>query len=64
MNQHVSAAQSPSGMPADRRMSERVFVFIGMAIVLGGLWMLYMGDAPYHPEGGTAENHIQIYTDS
>jgi hypothetical protein len=64
MNQEVNAGRTPYVQPADRRTSEKVFIFVGLSIVLGGIWMLYMGDAPYHPDGELADNHIQIITDS
>lgn len=32
-----------------RGLSQFLFVTAGIAIILGGLWTLYMGDAPYHP---------------
>ncbi|SFD86546.1 hypothetical protein SAMN04488523_103144 [Sulfitobacter brevis] len=30
--------------------SHLIFVAVGMLIVIGGLWVLYNFDAPYHPE--------------
>lgn len=50
--------------PSDRRVSEKVFIFVGLTIILGGLWMLYMGDAPYHPDGTASETLIYLSTDS
>ena len=33
----------------DRGLSQFLFVAVGLAIIIGGLWTLYMDDAPYHP---------------
>ena len=38
-----------------RGFSQAVFVLIGMMIIVAGLWSLYMGDAPYHPEVSGSE---------
>lgn len=38
-----------------RGLSQVIFVAVGLTIIVGGLWMLYMGDAPYHPEVTQAE---------
>lgn len=37
--------------PMDGRgVSQLIFVAVTLAITMGGVWSLYMGDAPYHPE--------------
>ena len=30
-----------------------IFIAVGLAIVLGGLWLLYSAQGPYHPGGDT-----------
>lgn len=30
--------------------SQIIFIAVGLAIVIGGLWMLYDVDGPYHPD--------------
>jgi len=32
------------------KRSQMVFITVGLAIVIGGLWLLYDLDGPYHPE--------------
>jgi hypothetical protein len=50
MKQKVKSARTLSENTERRGLSQVVFVMIGLGIILGGLWTLYMGDAPYHPE--------------
>lgn len=64
MDQRISASRIPSGNSDDRRISEKIFIFVGMTIVLGGVWMLYMGNAPYHPDAEALDMTIQITVDS
>jgi hypothetical protein len=33
-----------------RGVSQMIFVAVTLAITIGGIWSLYMADAPYHPE--------------
>ena len=35
---------------AELGRSQAIFVAVGLVIVLGGLWLLYQSDGPYHPE--------------
>lgn len=49
MTQKSLAGGTPSVARDDRGLSHFVFIAVGVAIVVGGLWMLYMADAPYHP---------------
>ena len=37
-----------------------VFIAVGLAIVMGGLWLLYSADGPYHPAG---EDQVQLSGD-
>ncbi len=39
----------PSPTPAASVFSQVMFVTVGLAIIVGGSWSLYMSDAPYHP---------------
>jgi hypothetical protein len=43
---------SPSGpvKSSDLTRSHLIFVAVGLAIIVGGLWLLYVSDAPYHPD--------------
>lgn len=56
MKQKVKPARTLSGNTDRRGFSQVVFVMIGLGIILGGLWTLYMGDAPYHPEDQGPQN--------
>jgi hypothetical protein len=49
MNGKAAAYAKDSRKEVSTR-SHLIFVAIGVAIVIGGLWMLYQFDAPYHPE--------------
>ena len=45
---------------ADLGRSQAIFIAVGLAIVLGGLWMLYGSDGPYHPEGPVTRGEVQL----
>ena len=64
MDQRISAGRTPSNQNADRGMSEKLFIFAGLTIVLGGIWMLYMGNAPYHPDINAIDTQVLITVDS
>lgn len=54
----------PSQSTDDRRLSQGLFVLAGLGIIAGGLWTLYMADAPYHPEvSGGASNDVILAQD-
>lgn len=38
-----------TGQKPERDVGQFVFITVGLAIVLGGLWLLYGGSGPYHP---------------
>ena len=48
----------------DNSRSQVVFIAVGIGIILGGLWLLYDADGPYHPGDSEADAHIQVSTDS
>ncbi len=50
MKQDLGKTRDDSGKKSSRTLSQSIFVAIGLAIIVGGIWMLYMSDAPYHPE--------------
>ena len=39
--------------------SEIVVMAVGLSIILGGLWLLYSGTGPYHPDLPVSENIVQ-----
>lgn len=47
-----------------RGLSQAIFIAVGIAIILGGLWFLYQSTAPYHPDTSGAEGEIFLATDS
>ncbi len=40
--------------------SQLIFIAVGLAIILGGLWLLYSAEGPYHPGG---ETQVQLSDD-
>lgn len=44
--------------------SHLVFVAVGVAIILGGLWLLYASEGPYHPDFPVSENEGRLYNGS
>tara|TARA_R110002049_G_scaffold44333_5_gene130062 strand:- start:110529 stop:110717 length:189 start_codon:yes stop_codon:yes gene_type:complete len=49
---------------ADARKYQILFMSVGLAIIMAGLWWLYEVNAPYHPELQGSDMHQQDYTDS
>ncbi len=50
MTKNIVVTPTDAKMPQGRGLSQIMFVVIGLGIITGGLWTLYMADAPYHPE--------------
>ena len=51
------------GNGRERGVSQFLFIVIALAIIIGGLWSLYMNDAPYHPEVSQGNAGITVATD-
>ncbi len=58
MKPKVKPVRTPTGNADSRGVSQTVFVIIGLGIIFGGLWMLYMDDAPYHPEDQVSRDNV------
>ncbi|MGJ8555859.1 MAG: hypothetical protein ACSHW6_02380 [Sulfitobacter geojensis] len=41
-------------------MSQVFFILTGLAIIAGGIWTLYMGDAPYHPQDQVTRDSFSL----
>ncbi len=63
MNQNANPARTLSVSTDRRGLSQAVFVMIGLGIISGGLWTLYMGDAPYHPEDQVSRDSVFLASD-
>lgn len=50
MNKQGKSARSPSVKTDESNRSQSVFIAVGLAIVIGGLWLLYDTEGPYHPD--------------
>ncbi|MGJ8615882.1 MAG: hypothetical protein ACSHWS_03515 [Sulfitobacter sp.] len=50
MKQQTKTTIVPSSKIEGSNRSQTVFITVGLAIVVGGLWLLYDLDGPYHPE--------------
>jgi len=44
--------------PTASFLSQALFVLAGLAIIAGGIWTLYMSNAPYHPEVGMTGGEV------
>jgi hypothetical protein len=44
--------------------SQAIFVGVGLAIIFGGLWLLYGGSGPYHPDIPLSESEVQAVSGS
>jgi len=51
MAENVKTAHVEKTKSDNLTLSHLIFVAIGTAIIVGGLWFLYLGDGPYHPDG-------------
>ncbi|MEP5731534.1 MAG: hypothetical protein ABJL67_19420 [Sulfitobacter sp.] len=63
MNSEIKGKSTPPAKPDARGWSQVVFVLIGVGIIAGGLWSLYMGNAPYHPEDNVTQNGVFLAGD-
>lgn len=59
MTYKANTAQPPSAS----MLSQTLFVLVSITIIVGGLWTLYMGDAPYHPEVSATQGEIFLASD-
>lgn len=50
MENQGTPANRPSLRTDETNRSQIIFIAVGLAIVIGGLWMLYEADGPYHPD--------------
>ena len=64
MSTQIQTKQSLPSNDADLGRSQAIFVAVGLAIILGGLWLLYSNTGPYHPDVPVSENVVQGVTDS
>ncbi|OAN96164.1 hypothetical protein [Sulfitobacter geojensis] len=63
MDRQEKPAREPSETAEKRGMSQVVFVLTGLAIIAGGIWTLYMGDAPYHPQDQVTRDSSSLIGD-
>jgi hypothetical protein len=50
MSKPIKTGMFVSAQNDTRGVSQAVFVAVTLMIITGGMWSLYMTDAPYHPE--------------
>lgn len=60
MGRQEKPARKPSETADKRGMSQVVFILTGLAIIAGGIWTLYMGDAPYHPQDQVTRDSFSL----
>ncbi|WP_281992898.1 hypothetical protein [Sulfitobacter geojensis] len=63
MDRQEKPAREPSETAEKRGMSQVVFVLTGLGIIAGGIWTLYMGDAPYHPQDQVTRDSSSLIGD-
>ena len=63
MSEKVRVPQASVASDADLGRSHVVFVAVGLAIVLGGLWLLYQAEGPYHPDDSVTRSQVQLLED-
>ena len=60
MSDNVQNPKASAASDADLGRSQAIFVTIGLAIVLGGLWLLYQSEGPYHPDDPVTRSQVQL----
>ncbi|KIN75336.1 hypothetical protein Z945_165 [Sulfitobacter noctilucae] len=63
MKQDVSNARGDSVKKPSRGLSQTIFILISLAIIGGGVWTLYMSDAPYHPQDTVTRDNTSLVGD-
>ncbi|MCX7558066.1 hypothetical protein OS190_00700 [Sulfitobacter sp. F26204] len=63
MKKPVKTVRKPDDSSQKKGFSQMVFVLIGLAIIAGGVWSLYMNDAPYHPEDQVTRGSFSLIAD-
>ena len=64
MNTEVKGKSPARDEDANLGRSQAIFMAIGVAIILGGLWLLYGNTGPYHPDIPVTQTHGQDGTGS
>ena len=60
----MTKGDAPENNPNDNKgVTQVIFVLAGLGIIAGGLWSLYMGDAPYHPQDDVTRGDVQLISD-
>ncbi|MGC1505214.1 MAG: hypothetical protein WA782_13880 [Sulfitobacter sp.] len=60
MYQQEKFAQKPAETDRNRGVAQVIFVLTGLAIIIGGIWSLYMADAPYHPQDQVSRDSVSL----
>ena len=64
MNTKTKGSASRPQTDADLGRSHAIFIAVGVAIILGGLWLLYSNTGPYHPDIPVSETQAEDVFDS
>lgn len=64
MGKQGKTAKLPPTRTDETNRSQTIFIVVGLAIVVGGLWLLYDVDGPYHPEVPMTDTFIHDIADS
>lgn len=64
MNPKVNAGRGPGNRDDNRGTSQMVFIAVGLAIIVGGLWFLYDANLPYHPDFPVSEGQVIVVDDA
>lgn len=64
MDKQKKTAKLPSTRTDETSKSQTIFIAVGLAIVVGGLWLLYDVDGPYHPVVPVTDTFIHDTADS
>ncbi len=64
MSTKTNESNSARSNDSDLGRSQVIFMAVGVGIILGGLWLLYSGTGPYHPDVPMSENMVQGASDS
>lgn len=63
MKQDLRSTRSTPKSDDTRPLSQAVVVVISLMIIAAGLWFVYQGNAPYHPQGALEETPLHLARD-
>lgn len=64
MEKQGQTVKAPPSKTDGSSRSQMIFIAVGLAIVFGGLWLLYDAEGPYHPDIPVTDTVVRDVEDS